>query len=118
MQPNVLANEALQHLGQVRDDVVEIDVEWLHHLLAAEEQQLAREVARTLGRGADLVEALADVGRDVLVLGGEVGLHHDHGENIVEVVRDAAGELADGLHFLRLAQLLLDLAPFADVLDF
>ena len=28
---------------------------------------------------------------------------HD-GEKIVEVVRDAAGELADGLHFLRLAQ--------------
>ncbi len=31
----------------------------------------------------------------------------DDGENVVEVVRDAAGELADGLHFLRLAELLL-----------
>ena len=29
------------------------------------------------------------------------------GEDVVEIVRDAAGELADGLHLLRLAQLLL-----------
>ena len=31
----------------------------------------------------------------------------DDGEDVVEVVRDAAGELADGLHLLRLPQLLL-----------
>ena len=36
-------------------------------------------------------------------------------EEIVEVVRDAAGELADGVHLLRLEQLVLELAPFADV---
>ena len=33
---------------------------------------------------------------------------HDR-EQIVEVVRDAAGQLADGLHLLRLAQRLLGL---------
>ena len=33
------------------------------------------------------------------------------GQQVVEVVRDAAGELADGLHLLRLAQGLLGLAP-------
>ena len=30
----------------------------------------------------------------------------NHGEDVVEIVRDSAGQLADGLHFLRLAQLL------------
>ena len=34
----------------------------------------------------------------------------DDGQQIVEVVRDAAGELADGLHLLRLAQQFLGLA--------
>ena len=29
----------------------------------------------------------------------------DHGQNVVEVVRDAAGELADGFHLLRLPDL-------------
>ena len=38
------------------------------------------------------------------------GVAVNDGENVVEIVRDAAGELADGLHFLRLAQLLLQ--PF------
>ena len=38
----------------------------------------------------------------------EVKTAHDDGEHIVEVVRDAAGELADGLHLLDLAELLLD----------
>ena len=40
---------------------------------------------------------------------GDAGLHEieaalDAGQNIVEVVREAAGELADGLHLLRLPQ--------------
>ena len=35
-----------------------------------------------------------------------VDVGHDHHEDIVEVMRDAAGQLADGLHFLRLSQLV------------
>ena len=35
---------------------------------------------------------------------------HDAGEQIVEVMRDAAGELADRFHFLCLAQAFLGLA--------
>src|ERR1700693_6229739 len=31
----------------------------------------------------------------------------DHGQKVVEVVSDAAGELADGLHLLRLPEILL-----------
>ena len=37
----------------------------------------------------------------------EVGRHHDGAEHVVEVVRDAAGELADQLHLLRLGELVL-----------
>ena len=54
----------------------------------------------------------------------QLGVSHDHGEQVVEVVSDAAGEAAEGIHLLRLAQLLLKLqtlllgAPaFADVAD-
>ena len=41
--------------------------------------------------------------------------HHRH-QQIVEIVRDAAGELADGLHLLRLPQLLLRLFAGGDFL--
>ena len=39
----------------------------------------------------------------------------DRGQQIVEVVRDAAGELADGFHLLRLAQRLLGAHAFGDL---
>ena len=41
----------------------------------------------------------------------EIVGHHDRGEHIVEVVRDAAGELADHVHLLRLVDLVLQRAP-------
>ena len=41
----------------------------------------------------------------------------DHREKIVEVMGDAPGELADGLHLLRLAQLLLHLDARREVAD-
>ena len=37
------------------------------------------------------------------------------GQDVVEIVRHAAGQLADGLHFLRLAQLLLQAPLRRDV---
>ncbi len=39
----------------------------------------------------------------------------DRGEHVVEIVRDPAGEPADGFHFLRLAQLILEREPRGDV---
>ena len=40
----------------------------------------------------------------------EIGRHHDGGEHVVEVVRDAAGELADRLHLLLLVDAVLQVA--------
>ena len=47
---------------------------------------------------------------------GELAEAEDDGEQVVEVVRHAAGEQADGLHLLRLAQLLLEALPRGRVL--
>jgi hypothetical protein len=39
-----------------------------------------------------------------------------HGrEKVVEVMGDAAGQLADGIHFLRLQELVFELSAFADI---
>ena len=45
----------------------------------------------------------------------ELQIADDDGEQIVEIVGDAAGELAHGLHLLRLAELLLHLPALGDV---
>ena len=46
---------------------------------------------------------------------GQIGKPHDNGEDVVEVVRDAAGEAPDGLHPLRLPELRLEFVARRDV---
>ena len=61
-------------------------------------------------RFGSLVDRLCQIG-ELRVAGDAVRQQLDHaeddGQDVVEVVSDAAGELADRLHLLRLAQLLL-----------
>ncbi len=51
---------------------------------------------------------------DELAVDGVEPAEHQR-QHVVEVVRDAAGELAERLHLLRLSQLLLEPPPFAHV---
>ena len=39
----------------------------------------------------------------------------DHGEEIVEIVGDAAREAAEGLHLARLGELIFERLPFRDI---
>jgi hypothetical protein len=82
-------------------------------LLAAEGQQLPGERRAARGRLQDVLHAfpLTSLGRQRLQHQLPVAL--DHAEQVVEVVGDAPGELADRLHLLRLAQALLGGAPGA-----
>ena len=71
-------------------------------------------VARSGGL-ANLVEILPLA---VLVLDNrrqQLGVAEDRGQEIVEVVGDAAGELADRIHLLRLDQLRFELPAFGDI---
>ena len=47
----------------------------------------------------------------------EIQAADDDRQHVVEIVRDAAGQLADSLHLLHLAQLLLGLGALLDLLD-
>ena len=90
----------------------------LRRVGAREGEELAHEPGRALGRAQDLAHLLVDARvwrrppdeREQRVAG-------DHGQQVVEVVRDAAGELADRVELLRLAQLLLQPVRRGDVLD-
>src|SRR5207249_10303289 len=79
-------------------------------LLAAEGQQLPRERAGALRRLVDLERVRAPrIGR-LERADEQVGVAADRGQEVVEVVRDPAGQAADRLHLLRLAQLLVSRA--------
>ena len=86
----------------------------LERLAPAEGEQPAGEVGAALGRHADRFGERAQLS-SVELVGEHVGIEQDRGEQIVEVVRDAAGELADRLHALRLRELRLGALLFGDV---
>ena len=80
----------------------------VHDLLAAEVEQLLRQVARALARRLDLPDVARHPGCRRKIREDEIAVAEDGRQQVVEVVRDAAGELPDGFHLLRLAQLGLE----------
>ncbi len=102
---HLLADQAAQQHGEIGQRVTEIQHLRPQRLPARERQQLPHQARRAVGVLLDLHDVLEGrIGRLVRVE-QEVGRHHDGGQHVVEVVRDAAGELADGLHLLRLREL-------------
>ena len=87
-----------------RDDGVQVEHTGLQHLAAAEREQLARERRRAGSGLLDLLGMTAQA-RVALAVDQELAVAGDRGEEVVEVVRDAAGEPADRLHLLRLPKL-------------
>ena len=112
-QLDVLPDQSREHRRQALDDVVELEHARLQHLASAEREQLPGEDGRALGGGRDLVEL--GLGGAVAAFEQRLGVAADHGQEVVEVVGDAAGEPPDRLEPLRLAQLLLELLALADV---
>ena len=113
----MLADQPREHAARVREQRVEVEDARLEHLLAGEREQLAGQVRRALAGPADLRDVLADrvVRRE---LGeGHVAVAEDRRQQVVEVVGDASGELADALHLLGLAELLFELPALGDVHD-
>ncbi len=121
---DVLAQHAPEHLFDLRDLGIEIDHRELQHLAAAHREEPANERGRPLTGLQRLLRALAE-----RMTFGELVEHDfreagERGEEIVEVVRDPAGETAHRLHLGGVLQLLLEplplalrTLPLADVVD-
>ncbi len=74
----------------------------------AEGEQLSREAGRPLAGLLDLEEILPRSDRRRQPFQHQLAEPENRRQHVVEVVRDAAGELADRLQLLRLAQLFLE----------
>ena len=114
-QSLVGAEQALEHRHQRHHRRVQVHQPRLVHLAAAEGEELLRH-PRGPGRAADHlvhVGGLRVVGAELLE--DEIAeAEHGH-ELVVHLVRHAAGERADRLELLGLAELLLRLHPVSDV---
>ena len=102
-QVYVLTDQAHQHRLHLRHDAVDVQNLGTHRLPAAEGEELTRERGRPLA-GLANVPYLCAHGRVQLRLGQkQVAVAQDGGEDVVEVVRHAAGQTADGVDLLRLS---------------
>ena len=94
----------------------DIDDLRFQRLAAAEGEELACELgaAPDAGKGVGDAPFGAFIARQILLK--QLQIAGDNLQKIIEVVRDAAGELADGIHFLRLAQGFLGPGALGDFL--
>ncbi len=98
---DAIANQAPKHRQQILDEIVQVERRRLHHLPAAEGEQLFRQVGRAIGGLLDLGDLfLAPVAGELH--GQPVRVPENGRQEVVEVMGHAAGELADGLHLLAL----------------
>jgi hypothetical protein len=87
---DVLTDQAAEHGADVNDAGVEVEHAQIEHLLAAEGEELAGEGEAAVGGLDHLLEAVAPAGIGC-VGQQQVAIALNYGEQVVEVVRDAAG---------------------------
>ncbi len=112
---DILAEQPAEQDRQLGQHVAELQHLRPQGLLAREGKQLAHQARRPVRVLLDVHNVLkGGVGR-TMVHQQEVGEADDRRQHIVEVMRDAAGELADGLHLLPLRDLHLERALLGGV---
>ena len=81
----------------------------LEHLFAAEGEELMSQAGRMLGGADDLLRVLIKrIGR-FHPQQNHFRVANDRGDRVVEIMRDAAREFADGVHLLDLPEPLFQL---------
>ena len=115
MQVDLVAQGAHQHFAEFHHQRVQVQALRLQALLAREGQQLLGELAGLFAGQAGAVDGLADGGAVVEVGCRQFQVAGHHLQQVVEVVGQAGGQLADRLHLLRLQVGLLGDAAARDV---
>ena len=112
---DIVPKDAVQDTSRFPNEAIEIERLRPADLLAAEGQQLLCELGALFTGFVDCGETLAE---------GIVGIHFpkypigvgvNHGEKVVEVVSNSAGQPAEAFHLLRLNKLFLQALSVGDI---
>ena len=112
-----LANRAAKENLEAGDDGVQIQDLRPENLFPAEGEQLVREGRRAAASEDRLLEIETARIPGIELIQSELVESDDRGEQVIEVMRDARGQVADRVHLLSLPDVLLENHPFRDVLD-
>ena len=113
-----LNSAAHQRADQLRDAFdLRADIEHLRRqrLAAGKSQKLAGQFRRAIDRVRNRIDVTAAPIFAQLAAAQEIGGGADDRREVVEIVSDAAGQLADRIHLLGLAKRFFGLPPFGDV---
>ena len=105
---DVLADDAAQRAGRAQDGLVQVAVAALRGASTHEREQPRSQPRGTLGGEQDLLGVQALGRARVEVREQALAAHPDHLQHVVEVVRHAAGQPAEGLEALCQAHALVD----------
>ena len=97
------------------DEAVHFNDARLERVLPAEGEQLGRQVGGAVGGAANFSDVLRGLAFHPEFVQKQIAVAEDGGEKIIEVVRDAAGQLAERFHLLRTEDLILQLLARGDV---
>ena len=106
-----------EHLLEAAEHLVEVEEPRLERLLSTEREELPCQVRSPSARDSYLLDVIANGIARHEPVDDERRVAEDDREDVVEVVGDAAGELPDRVHLLRLAELILQSPPVVDVLE-
>jgi len=113
LQQDVLAEYTQEHAFHLADDAVQVEERRLEDLLPAEGEQLSRQRGCPLRGAPDLLDVAPPPILVLQIAEQQLAAARHDGEQVVEVVGDAAGEPSDRLHLLRLAELFLEMLALA-----
>ena len=111
----MFAQQAAEQFQHGRDGGVEFQRLRLHRTPAGKQQQLLGQLGRAPGRGLQIRELRPEGRGQLRVELEQLQVERHRREDVVEIVRHTAGELADDFHLLRLPHLFLQGAARRDV---
>ena len=116
-QADATAEEVPEHFFHVEEGLAEIDGLHAGGLFAAEQEKLPGEFSAVTDFGFQLFELAAQGRADLGVRLQEVEVEGERGKGVVEIVGDAAGELAENLGALGLLNLFGEALLLGDVFE-
>ena len=112
-----LTHQAFEEVGDFSDDVRKLEDLRAQGLLARESEQLPRQTGSAIGIVPDLLNVVIIAVARRMTHQNQVTMPQNAGEDVVEVMRDAAGKLPDSLHLGGLRDLFLEARFLAGILD-
>src|SRR5262249_53327670 len=108
-QFDIFRDQAAQQFAEIGDGRIDVECFGLHGALTAESKQLPGERRSPLAGFLDLAEFLED--RAVGAESGfeQLAVRYYRGKQVVEIMGDAPCKPSNGIHLLRLPELLLEL---------